>query len=140
MAPLSLARVSSAKQTTQVQHDAFNSICAGVFQKRTSSKLAVEYRLGPKTAIAYKPNSEMTAVEKGDRLGFNQPEGLLTLDEPFHRVGNAKIIHVLAAGTHTKRRFLLDAALAEQRRRNIARKPKNSLNGMNAPKDVKHGH
>lgn len=129
MGLVGLVRVSTSKQDTQRQHDALDPICVRVFEETVSGKLAVDDRPGLRAALDYLRDGDMLTVHEVDRLGRNLLEGLVVLTELFERGIAVKVLDGVAAGEHTERSFLLDLALAlaEDRRRDIARKTRNGL-------------
>ena len=131
MALIGLVRVSTDKQKTQRQHDALDPICWRVFEETASGKLATADRPDLLTALSYIREGDLLTVQEVDRLGRNLLEGLIVLNDLFHRGVGVKVLEGIAAGEHTERSFLLDLALAlaEDRRRNIVRK---TLSGLDA--------
>lgn len=129
MALVGLVRVSTQKQETARQHDALDPICVKVFEEKVSGKLHAEDRPGLKAAMDYLRDGDMLTVQEVDRLGRNLLEGLIVLTELFQRGVAVKVLEGIAAGEHTERSLVLDIALAlaEDRRRDIARKTKNGL-------------
>jgi DNA invertase Pin-like site-specific DNA recombinase len=73
--------------------------------------------------------TDRPTVQEVDRLGRNLLEGLIVLNDLFHRGVGVKVLEGIAAGEHTERSLILDLALAlaEDRRRDITRKTKNGL-------------
>lgn len=129
MAFVGLVRVSTQKQETARQHDALGPICVKVFEEKVSGKLGADDRPGLTAALAYLREGDMLTVQEVDRLGRNLLEGLIVLNELFQRGVAVKVLEGIAAGEHTERSLVLDIALAlaEDRRRDIARKTKNGL-------------
>lgn len=129
MALIGLVRVSTDKQKTQRQHDALDPICLKVFEEKISGKLAVDDRPGLTAALEYLRDGDMLTVQEVDRLGRNLLEGLIVLNDLFQRGIPVKVLEGIASGEHTERSLILDLALAlaEDRRRDIARKTKNGL-------------
>lgn len=129
MALVGLVRVSTYKQETARQHDALDPICVQVFEEKVSGRLSADDRPGLTAALAYLRDEDMLTVQEVDRLGRNLLEGLIVLNELFHRGVAVKVLEGIAAGEHTERSLVLDIALAlaEDRRRDIARKTKNGL-------------
>lgn len=129
MALVGLVRVSTQRQETARQHDALDPICVRVFEEKVSGKLRAEDRPGLKAAMDYLRDGDMLTVQEVDRLGRNLLEGLIVLNELFQRGVAVKVLEGIAAGEHTERSLVLDIALAlaEDRRRDIARKTKNGL-------------
>ncbi|MGO3878224.1 MAG: recombinase family protein [Agrococcus casei] len=129
MALIGLVRVSTIYQETMRQHDALGPICVKVFEEKVSGKLSVDHRPGLQAAIEYMRDGDMLAVQEVDRLGRNLLEGLLVLTDLFERGISVKVLEGIAAGEHTERSLILDLALAlaEDRRRDIARKTRNGL-------------
>ncbi|MGV9679110.1 recombinase family protein [Nocardia sp. NPDC003482] len=129
MALVGLVRVSTSKQETQRQHDDLDPICVRVFEEKISGSLKVADRPGLRAALDYKRPDDMLTVQVADRLGRNLLEGLIVLNDLFQQGISVKILHGIAAGEHTERSFLLDLALAlaEDRRRDIARKTRDGL-------------
>ncbi len=129
MALVGLVRVSTKDQEVQRQHDALDAICVKVFEEKVSGKLNVERRPGLKAALDYLRPGDMLTVLEVDRLGRNLPEGLTVLSDLFAQGVGVKVLEGIAAGEHTERSFVLDMALAiaEDRRRDIARKTKSGL-------------
>ena len=80
-------------------------------------------------ALDYLRSGDMLTVLEVDRLGRNLPEGLTVLSDLFARGVGVKVLEGIAAGEHTERSFVLDMALAiaEDRRRDIARKTRSGL-------------
>ncbi|MCF8610199.1 recombinase family protein [Gordonia sp. HY285] len=113
----------------QRQHDALGNICIRVFEERVSGKLNVDNRPGLKAALDYLRPGDMLTVLEVDRLGRNLPEGLTVLSDLFARGVGVKVLEGIAVGEHTERSFVLDMALAiaEDRRRDIARKTRSGL-------------
>ncbi|MGO1628395.1 MAG: recombinase family protein [Microbacterium sp.] len=134
MALIGLVRVSTQKQETARQHDALDPICERVFEEKISGKLGVDDRPGLKAAIDFMRNGDMLAVQEVDRLGRNLLEGLIVLNDLFERGIAVKVLEGIAAGEHTERSLILDMALAlaEDRRRDIARKTRNGLEAARA--------
>src|SRR5699024_9308190 len=134
MALIGLVRVSTQKQETARQHDALDPICERVFEEKISGKLGVDDRPGLKAAIDFMRNGDMLAVQEVDRLGRNLLEGLIVLNDLFERGIAVKVLEGIAAGAHTERSLILDMALAlaEDRRRDIARKTRNGLEAARA--------
>lgn len=134
MALVGLVRVSTQKQETARQQDALGPICVKVFQEKVSGKLAVEDRPGLGAALDYIRPGDMLTVQEVDRLGRNLLEGLIVLNDLFQRGIAVKVLEGIAAGEHTERSLVLDLALAlaEDRRRDIARKTKNGLKAARA--------
>ena len=124
-----LVRVSTKDQEVQRQHDALDPICVKVFEEKVSGKLNVDHRPGLKAALDYLRPGDMLTVLEVDRLGRNLPEGLSVLADLFARGVGVKVLDGIAAGQHTERSFVLDMALAiaEDRRRDIARKTRSGL-------------
>lgn len=129
MALIGLVRVSTQKQETARQHDALDSLCERVFEEKVSGKLGVDDRPGLKEALNFMREGDMLTVQEVDRLGRNLLEGLIVLNELFERGIAVKVLEGIAAGEHAERSLVLDLALAlaEDRRRDIARKTKNGL-------------
>ncbi|MFI0453678.1 recombinase family protein [Actinomadura sp. 6N118] len=129
MALIGLVRVSTDKQNTQRQHDALDPICWKVFEEKTSGKLKTVDRPELLLALSYIREGDLLAVQEVDRLGRNLLEGLIVLNDLFQRGIGVKVLEGIAAGEHTERSLILDLALAlaEDRRRDIARKTKNGL-------------
>ena len=127
-----LVRVSTKDQEVQRQHDALDPICVKVFEEKVSGKLNVDHRPGLKAALDYLRHGDMLTVLEVDRLGRNLPEGLSVLAELFARGVGVKVLDGIAAGEHTERSFVLDMALAiaEDRRRDIARKTRSGLDAV----------
>jgi len=71
----------------------------------------------------------MLCVQEVDRLGRNLLEGLIVLNDLFQRGVGVKVLEGIAAGEHTEGSLILDLALAlaEVRRRDIARKTRYGL-------------
>lgn len=129
MALVGLVRVSTSKQETARQYDALGPICVKVFEEKVSGKLSVDQRPGLRAALDYMRDGDMLTVQEVDRLGRNLLEGLLVLTDLFERGIAVKVLDGVAAGEHKERSLILDLALAlaEDRRRDIARKTKNGL-------------
>lgn len=129
MALVGLVRVSTSRQETARQHDDLDPICVKVFEEKISGKLAVADRPGLQAALAYLRPEDMLVVQEADRLGRNLLEGLLVLNDLFQQGIQVKVLHGIAAGEHTERSLILDLALAlaEDRRRDIARKTRDGL-------------
>ncbi|MBM7366357.1 recombinase family protein [Gordonia hydrophobica] len=129
MALVGLVRVSTKDQEVQRQHDELDPICVRVFEEKVSGKLNVDNRPGLKAALDYLRPGDMLTVLEVDRLGRNLPEGLSVLSDLFARGVGVKVLDGIASGEHTERSFVLDMALAiaEDRRRDIARKTKSGL-------------
>ncbi len=129
MALVGLVRVSTKDQEVQRQHDALDGICIKVFEEKVSGTLNVDNRPGLKAALDYLRPGDMLTVLEVDRLGRNLPEGLTVLSDLFARGVGVKVLEGIAAGEHTERSFVLDMALAiaEDRRRDIARKTRSGL-------------
>ncbi|MGP4030197.1 recombinase family protein [Actinomadura sp. 3N407] len=134
MALIGLVRVSTDKQNTQRQHDALDPICLKVFEEKISGKLATDDRPDLLTALSYIREGDLLTVQEVDRLGRNLLEGLIVLNDLFQRGIGVKVLEGIAAGEHTERSLILDLALAlaEDRRRDIARKTKNGLEAARA--------
>lgn len=129
MALIGLVRVSTSRQETQRQHDALDPICVKVFQEKVSGRLKIAERPGLVAALEYLRPGDMLTVQEADRLGRNLLEGLLVLNDLFQQGVAVKILDGVAAGEHTERNLVLDLALAlaEDRRRDIARKTRDGL-------------
>lgn len=129
MALVGLVRVSTKAQETARQHDALDPLCVKVFEEKISGKLRVADRPGLLAALDYMRPGDMLTVQEADRLGRNLLEGLIVLNDLFQQGIAVKILEGIAAGEHTERNFLLDLALAlaEDRRRDIARKTRDGL-------------
>lgn len=129
-----LVRVSTDRQDTQRQHDALDPICVRVFEETISGTKKTTDRPGLQAALAYLRPGDLLTVQEVDRLGRNLLEGLLTLSELFQRGVAVKVLDGVAAGEHTDRSLVLDLALAlaEDRRRDIARKTRNGLDAARA--------
>jgi DNA invertase Pin-like site-specific DNA recombinase len=138
MALVGLVRVSTQRQETTRQHDALDPICVKVFEEKVSGKLAVDDRPGLAAALDYIRPGDMLTVQEVDRLGRNLLEGLIVLNDLFQRGIAVKVLEGIAAGEHTERSLVLDLALAlaEDRRRDIARKTKNGLEAARARGNV----
>ena len=126
MALVGLVRVSTKGQEVARQHDALDHICVRVFEEKVSGKLKIKDRPGLQAALDYIRPGDMLKV---DRLGRNLMEGLTVLSDLFDRGIAVKVLEGIAAGEHTERSLILDLALAlaEDRRRDIARKTRNGL-------------
>ncbi|WP_433227924.1 recombinase family protein [Actinomadura formosensis] len=107
------------------QHDALDPICIKVFEEKRSGKLKVDERPGLQAALDYMRPGDMLTVQEADRLGRNLLEGLIVLNDLFQRGIAVKVLEGIAAGEHTERSLILDLALAlaDDRRRDIVRKP-----------------
>lgn len=129
MSLVGLVRVSTSEQETARQHDALDPICIRVFEEKVSGALSVDKRPGMLAALDYIRPGDMLTVQEVDRLGRNLVEGLVVLNDLFDRGIAVKVLEGIAAGEHTERSLILDLALAlaEDRRRDIARKTKNGL-------------
>jgi DNA invertase Pin-like site-specific DNA recombinase len=130
MALVGLVRVSTSRQAIARQHDDLDPICVKVFKEKISGKLKVADRPGLQAALDYlRPGDNMLTVQEADRLGRNLLEGLVVLNDLFQQGIQVKILHGIAAGEHTERSLILDLALAlaEDRRRDIARKTRDGL-------------
>ncbi|WP_280357495.1 recombinase family protein [Nocardia otitidiscaviarum] len=129
MALVGLVRVSTSAQETQRQHDALDPICVRVFEEKVSGKLRVADRPGLRAALDYMRPGDMLTVQECDRLGRNLIEGLVVLTDLFEQGIAVKILDGIAKGEHTERSLILDFALAiaEDRRRDIARKTRDGL-------------
>lgn len=130
MALVGLVRVSTSKQEVERQHDALREVqCVKVFEEKISGKLRIADRPGMQAALGYMRPGDMLTVQEADRLGRNLLEGLIVLNELFEAGIAVKILEGIAAGEHTERSLILDLALAlaEDRRRDIARKTRNGL-------------
>ncbi len=130
MALVGLVRVSTSKQEVARQHDALREVrCVKVFEEKISGKLRIADRPGMQAALDYMRPGDMLTVQEADRLGRNLLEGLIVLTELFEAGIAVKILEGIAAGEHTERSLILDLALAlaEDRRRDIARKTRNGL-------------
>ncbi|GAB2683295.1 recombinase family protein [Nocardia goodfellowii] len=129
MALVGLVRVSTSKQETQRQHDDLDGICVKVFEEKVSGKLRVADRPGLQAALEYMRSGDMLTVQEADRLGRNLLEGLIVLNDLFQQGISVKVLKGIAAGEHTERSLILDLALAlaEDRRRDIARKTRDGL-------------
>jgi DNA invertase Pin-like site-specific DNA recombinase len=127
MALIGLVRVSTDKQKTQRQHDALDPICLEVFEEQASGKLTAGDRPVLLEALSHIRDGDLLTVQEVDRLGRNLLEGLIVL--LFQRGIGVKVLEGIAAGEHTQRSLILDLALAlaEDRRRDIARKTNNGL-------------
>jgi DNA invertase Pin-like site-specific DNA recombinase len=92
-------------------------------------KWKVDERPGLQAALDYMRPGDMLTVQEADRLGRNLLEGLIVLNDLFQRGIAVKVLEGIAAREHTERSLILDLALAlaEDRRRDIARKTKNGL-------------
>lgn len=129
MALIGLVRVSTTGQDVTRQHDVLDPICLRVFEERVSGARAIDQRPGLLAALDYVRPDDLLAVQEVDRLGRNLLEGLIVLNELFERGVAVKVIEGIAAGEHTERNLILDLALAlaEDRRRDIARKTRDGL-------------
>jgi DNA invertase Pin-like site-specific DNA recombinase len=134
VALVGLVRVSTSKQETARQHDALDGLCVKVFEEKVSGTLAVDARPALTAAIDYLRPGDMLTVQEVDRLGRNLLEGLLVLNDLFGRGISVKVLEGIAAGEHVERNLVLDLALAlaEDRRRDIARKTRNGLDAARA--------
>ncbi|MCI2424288.1 recombinase family protein [Saccharopolyspora sp. K220] len=132
----SLASIYRALAETQRQHDDLDPICVKVFEEKITGKLNVADRPGLQAALDYMRPGDMLTVQEADRLGRNLLEGLIVLNDLFEQSVAVKILEGIAAGEHTERNLILDLALAlaEDRRRDIARKTRNGLESA-----VRHG-
>jgi DNA invertase Pin-like site-specific DNA recombinase len=94
-----------------------------------SGKLRADDRPGLTAALDYLREGDMLTVQEVDRLGRNLLEGLIVLNDLFQRGVAVKVLEGIAAGEHVERSLILDLALAlaEDRRRDIARKTRNGL-------------
>ncbi|MEV6218787.1 recombinase family protein [Nocardia sp. NPDC051833] len=124
-------RVSTSKQETARQHDDLDPICVKVFEEKVSGTIKVADRPGLRAALDYLRPGDLLTVQEADRLGRNLLEGLIVLNDLFQQGIQVKVLHGIAAGEHTERSLILDLdlalALAEDRRRDIARKTRNGL-------------
>jgi DNA invertase Pin-like site-specific DNA recombinase len=129
VALVGLVRVSTKAQETARQHDALDPICVKVFEEKISGKLRPDDRPGLTAALEYLREGDMLTVQEVDRLGRNLLEGLIVLNDLFQRGVAVKVLEGIAAGEHLERSLILDLALAlaEDRRRDIARKTRNGL-------------
>lgn len=129
MSLVGLVRVSTDRQETRSQHDAFDPICVKVFEEKVSGKLGVENRPGLKAALDYLRPNDLLTVQEVDRLGRNLFDGRVVLTDLFERGIGVKVLEGVAAGEHTERSLVLDLALAlaEDRRRDISRRTRNGL-------------
>jgi DNA invertase Pin-like site-specific DNA recombinase len=100
-----------------------------VFEEKVSGKLRPDDRPGLTAALEYLREGDMLTVQEVDRLGRNLLEGLIVLNDLFQRGVAVKVLEGIAAGEHLERSLILDLALAlaEDRRRDIARKTRNGL-------------
>ncbi|WP_245579885.1 recombinase family protein [Brevibacterium album] len=100
-----------------------------VFEEKVSGRLALADRPDLQAALDYMRDGDMLAVQEVDRLGRSLLEGLIVLNDLFEQGYAVKVLEGIAAGEHTERSLILDLALAlaEDRRRDIARKTKNGL-------------
>ena len=95
--------------------------------------MCTEDRPGLLEALSHIRDGDMLTVQEVDRLGRNLLEGLIVLNDLFHRGIGVKVLEGIAAGEHTERSLILDLdldlalALAEDRRRDIVRKTNNGL-------------
>lgn len=129
MALVGLVRVSTRAQETARQHDALDRICVKVFEEKLSGTLRTADRPELTEALDYLREGDMLTVQEVDRLGRNLLEGLIVLNDLFQRGVAVKVLEGIAAGEHVERSLILDLALAlaEDRRRDIARKTNNGL-------------
>ncbi|GHD29262.1 DNA invertase [Nocardiopsis kunsanensis] len=129
MALVGLVRVSTSRQETARQHEVLDPICVKVFEEKVSGTLKVADRPALRAALDYMRPGDMLTVGEADRLGRNLLEGLIVLNDLFEQGVAVKILDGIAAGEHTERSLILDLALAlaEDRRRDIARKTRNGL-------------
>jgi DNA invertase Pin-like site-specific DNA recombinase len=129
VALVGLVRVSTKSQETARQHDVLDPICVKVFEEKVSGKLRADDRPGLTAALDYLHKGDMLTVQEVDRLGRNLLEGLIVLNDLFQRGVAVKVLEGIAAGEHVERSLILDLALAlaEDRRRDIARKTRNGL-------------
>ncbi|WP_202817533.1 recombinase family protein [Kribbella sp. ALI-6-A] len=134
MALVGLVRVSTRSQETARQHDALDPICVKVFEEKLSGTLRTEDRPELTEALDYLREGDMLTVQEVDRLGRNLLEGLIVLNDLFQRGVAVKVLEGIAAGEHVERSLILDLALAlaEDRRRDLARKTKNGLDAARA--------
>lgn len=100
-----------------------------MFQERASGRAKVAECPGLVAALEYLHLGDMLTVQEADRLGRNLLEGLLVLNDLFQQGVAVKILDGVAASEHTERNLVLDLALAlaEDRRRDIARKTRDGL-------------
>lgn len=129
MAYIGLVRVSTKGQETARQRAALDPICLRVFEEKVSGKLKIADRPALSAALNYLRPGDFLTVYEADRLGRNLVEGLVVLSELFERGIAVKVLEGVAAGEHTERSLVLDMALAlaEDRRRDIARSTKEGL-------------
>ncbi|WEG08626.1 recombinase family protein [Microbacterium horticulturae] len=129
MALIGLVRVSTTKQETARQHDALDPICERVFEEKVSGKLKVDDRPGLRAALDFMRDGDLLAMQEMGGLGRNLLEGLIVLKSLFEQGTAVRVLEGIAAGEHTERSLVLDLALtlAEDGRRDIARKTKNGL-------------
>jgi DNA invertase Pin-like site-specific DNA recombinase len=129
VALVGLVRISTKAQETARQHDALDPICVKVFEEKVSGKLRADDRPGLTAALDSLREGDMLTVQEVDRLGRNLLEGLIVLNDLFQRGVAVKVLEGIAAGEHLERSLILDLALAlaEDRRRDIARKTRNGL-------------
>ncbi|WP_063002617.1 recombinase family protein [Nocardia mikamii] len=129
MALVGLVRVSTSRQETARQHDDLDPICVKVFEEKVSGKLKVADRPGLQAALDYLRPGDLLTVQEADRLGRNLLEGLIVLNDLFQQGISVKVLHGIASGEHTERSLILDLALAlaEDRRRDIARTTRDGL-------------
>jgi DNA invertase Pin-like site-specific DNA recombinase len=129
VALVGLVRVSTKSQEIARQHDTLDPICVKVFEEKVSGKLRADDRPGLTAALDYLREGDMLTVQEVDRLGRNLLEGLIVLNDLFQRGVAVKVLEGIAAGEHLERSLILDLALAlaEDRRRDIARKTRNGL-------------
>lgn len=129
MALIGLVRVSTTGQDVTRQHDVLDPICWKVFEERVSGSVAIDKRPGLLAALDDLRPDDLLAVQEVDRLGRNLLEGLIVLNALFERGFAVKVLEGIAAGEHTERSLILDLALAlaEDRRRDIARKTRDGL-------------
>jgi DNA invertase Pin-like site-specific DNA recombinase len=129
VALIGLLRVSTDEQNTQRQHDALGPVCWKVHEERASGRLAAADRPDLLNALSDVRDGDLLWVQEVDRLGRNLLEGLIVLNDLFQRGVGVKVLEGIAAGEHTERSLILDLALAlaEARRRDIARKTRNGL-------------
>lgn len=130
MALIGYYRVSTDHQNTQRQMDALEAAgCIRSFGEKLSGTRKLADRPELMSALDYLREDDTLVVQEVDRLGRNMVDGLVTLGTLFERGVRVRVLEGVAAGEHAERTITLDIALAlaEDQRRNIARKTRNGL-------------
>jgi DNA invertase Pin-like site-specific DNA recombinase len=130
-------RVSTDKQATDRQRDALAAAgCVQIYEETISGKVGHADRpqlaasLDHVRKLSAVPGAEIRlCVQEIDRLGRDMLDGLIMMNDLFQQGITIEVLAGVGAGTYRERSVVLDIAmaLAEERRRDIARKTRNGL-------------